>query len=232
MKFLRDKGSLGLVLGIMVAVAVAVFQSIGWERVLPLVAVAILALVFLNLIANAEDRLTRELQSRLPQISYIEKREEVELAMCRLAERASEFIVTSGGKSRNIQYLRTIEQKSFEGQIFYWRILYDKDITEELYNHLSRVISLPNVTIVHVGDDSYNNMTLADTGAILALPVPGHGELKAIEIPSPEYSRQLYTGYMMSVFSKAFRIDTLDDLNSFLDNIQEVTAQQDAPTGD
>lgn len=97
MNHLKDKGTLGLILGILVAVGVAVFQSVGWERLIPLLAVVIFALIFLSLTANAEDRLKRELDQRLPRISYLNLRKEVELITLGLVEQASEFVVATGG---------------------------------------------------------------------------------------------------------------------------------------
>lgn len=218
MKFLRDKGTLGLIIGILVAIGVAVFQAIGWERLLPLLAVAVLALVFLSLVVNAEDRITHEIDKRLPQLSYLEKRGEVELTSRQLVEQATEFVVATGGRSRNSEYLQLIEIKVREGRILYWRIIYDEILTKELVEHLCSVISLPNVSVAQIKDTSYGNMILADSGALLALPVPIHGELKGIYIPSSEYAQKLYNGYMMTVFSKAKKIEGIDDIRCLGEN--------------
>jgi hypothetical protein len=213
-KLLKDKGTLGIILGIFVAVGVSIFLEVGWEKLLPLLAVVIIALVFISLAANAEDRFTRELDKRLPQISYLNSRKDVELTTLELVERSNEFIVGTGGRSRNQDYLKAIERRVCEGKVLYWRILYEEEITHELCEHLCRLISLPNVTIAQVKDTAYGNMTITDNGFVMALPVPGHVEMKGISIPSKDHAHSIYNSYMMIVFSKAKKIDTDDDVRS------------------
>lgn len=229
MKLLKDKGTLGLILGTLVAVGVSIFQSVGWEKLLPLLAVVIIALVFISLAANAEDRFTRELDKRLPQISYLDSRKDVELTTLDLVERSTEFIVGTGGRSRNQDYLKAIERRVREGKVLYWRILYEEEITHELCEHLCQLISLPNVTIAQVKDTAYGNMTITDNGFVMALPVPGHVEMKGISIPSKDHAHSIYNSYMMIVFSKAKKIDTDDDIKSFCETNKEEKDQHAAP---
>ena len=210
MNLLKDKGTLGLILTILVAVGVLIFQSVGWERILPLLAVIIIALVFISLAANTEERFTNELDKRLPQISYLNSRKDVELTILDLVERSTEFIVGTGGRSRNQDYLKAIERRVCEGQVLYWRILYEEKITHELCEHICKLISLPNVTIAQIKDTAYGNMTISDNGFVIALPVPGHAEMKGISIPSKDHAHSIYNSYMMIVFSKSKKIDTDD----------------------
>jgi hypothetical protein len=57
-------------------------------------------------------------------------------------------------------------------------------------------------------------MTITDNGFVMALPVPGHVEMKGISIPSKDHAHSIYNSYMMIVFSKAKKIDTDDDVRS------------------
>ena len=228
MKWYRDRGTLGLILGILVAIAVAVFQSIGWERLLPLLAVVVLALIFLSLVVNTEDRITQEIDKRLPKLSYLDKRKEVELASLELVERASEFVIATGGRSRNIEYLKLIEKKVYDGEVLYWRIIYNEILTQELCDHLCTVISLPNASIAQIKDTAYGNMIITDDGMLVALPVPVHGELKAIHVPNSEYAQKMNNGYMMTIFSKAKKIDSVEDIRSLCETKQSEEAQQTA----
>ena len=218
MKPLKDKGTLGLILGILVAVGVSIFQSVGWEKLLPLLAVVIIALVFISLAANAEDRFTIELDKRLPRISYLDSRKGVELTTLDLVERSIEFIVGTGGRSRNRDYLKAIERRVREGKVLYWRILYEEEITHELCEHLCGLISFPNVTVAQVKDTAYGNMTITDNGFVMALPVPGHVEMKGISIPSKAHAHSVYNSYMMIVFSNAKRTDTSEVIKSLCEN--------------
>ncbi len=224
MKFLRDKGTLGLIIGVLVAIGIAVFQSIGWERLLPLLSVVVLALIFLSLVVNAEDRITQEIDKRLPQLLYLDKRREVEIASRELVEMASEFVVATGGRSRNREYLKLIEEKVQEGRLLYWRIVYDEVLTQELCDHLCSVISFPNASVAQIKDTAYGNMIITDKGFLMALPVPVPGDLKGIIVPSSEYSQKMYNGYMMMVFSKAKKLDSVEDIEPLCEirHIEEV----------
>ncbi|MCG2716937.1 MAG: hypothetical protein L6422_11840, partial [Candidatus Marinimicrobia bacterium] len=86
--------------------------------------------------------------------------------------------------------------------------------------------SLPNVSVVQVKDTSYGNMTITDKGFIMVLPVPGHGEMKGISIPSPEQAQNIYNSYMMIVFSRAVRFNTLEEIKSLRVVGQHEKAQQ------
>ena len=226
MKWYQDKGTIGLILAILIAISVAAFQSIGWERLLPLIAVVILGLIFLSIVINTEDRIKQEIDRRLPKISYLDNRKEVELASFDLVEHASEFVVATGGRSRNIEYLKLIEKKVSDGKVLYWRIIYDEVLTKELCDHRCRVIPQPNASITQIMDTAYGNMIITDVGLLIALPVPIRGDLKAILVPNSEYAQKMYNGYMMTIFSKATKIDSAKVIRTLFKTQQSEEAQQ------
>jgi len=218
MNIFKDRGTFGIIIGVLVAIAVAIFQSIGWDRVLPLLSVVVFALIILNIVISTEDRITQTIDNRLPKLSYLDERKEVELSTLELVENASEFIIATGGRSKNIEYLSAIEKKVQNEGVLYWRIIFNEKITRELFEHFKNIISQPNVTIAQIVDTSYGNMIITDRGMLMALPVPNNKELKAILVPKPDYSQKMYNEYMMTIFSKAKKINSLEETMSLCEN--------------
>ena len=208
-----DRDTLLLIVSILIMVAFEAYTAISGGNPnrlvfsIPLVSILTTFLLFLYLTAKAEKRLSQSLERRLPALVYMDSRKEVETETTNLAEQADEFIVSTGGRSRNPEYLKAIEHKVRSGDVTYWRLILDEQITHELCEHLCSILSLPNVMIGQIEDRGYGNMLVVDTGFIIALPVPGHGGLMGIKIPNSVSARRMFR-YLMMVFPDAKRIST------------------------
>jgi len=180
---------------------------------IPLVSILTTFLLFLHLIAKAEKRLTQSLERRLPELVYMESRKEVEVETTKLAEQANEYIIATGGRSRNQEYLKAIEHKVRSGEITYWRLIFDEQLTHEVCEHICSLLSLPNVMIGQIENRGYGNMLVVDTGLIIALPVPGHGGLMGIKIPNSVSAHRVFR-YLMMVFPNAKRVSSPQEVKA------------------
>ena len=85
---------------------------------------------------------------------------------------ADQYIMCTGGISRQEKYLKAIEMK-VKKKMEYWRVFAGPEITEEMYIHLRQVFLNKNV---HVGllDNGtiYTHVMVTEDVAIVALPDP------------------------------------------------------------
>jgi len=214
-----DRDTLLLIISILIMVAFEAYTAISGGNPsrlvfsLPLVSILTAFLLFLYLMAKAEKRLSQSLDRRLPQLEYMESRNEVEIEITKLTEQADEFIVATGGRSRNQEYLKVIEHKVRSGDVTYWRLIFDEQITHEVCEHIRSILSLPNVMIGQIESKGYGNMLVVDAGFIIALPVPGHGGLMGIKIPNSVSAQRMFR-YLMMVYPNAKRISTPQEVKA------------------
>lgn len=173
---------------------------------IPLVAVAFGFIVFWLLLDRLDSRLNESLDRRLPPVEYLAERADVELELTRLVERADAFVVVVGGRSRNSQYLQTIETKVETGSTAYWRLLMaGQPISHEICEHVRRLLPVAEAEIRVIDRPGYTQVTLTDAGFLSVLPTPGHG-LTGIFVPNPEAAGRLFV-YHMQVFNAAHALD-------------------------
>jgi len=214
-----DRDTLLLIISILIMVAFGAYTAIVGTNPgslvfsLPLVSILTVFLLFLYLMAKAEKRLSQSLDRRLPQLEYMETRAEVEIETMKLAEEADEFIVATGGRSRNQEYLKVIERKVRSGDVTYWRLIFNERITHEVCEHLRSILPLPNVMIGQIEDRGYGSMLVVDNGLIIALPVPGHGGLMGIKIPNSASAQRMFR-YLMMIYPKAKNITTVEEIKA------------------
>jgi hypothetical protein len=224
-----------LVASILIALAFQIYQTIRVGRgpqtlgnvalTLPLVAILILFLLFSYSTKKLEMRLNQTLERRLPAVEYLETRVEVELENYRLVEKAREVIVATGGKSRAHDYLAKIEDKCRSEEVTYWRLLFEEQsITHEMCSHLRRLLSLSNFVVAVSREDGLGNLVVTEQGMILALPMPGHGGLVGISIPSTAAARKTFR-YLMTVYPSAKRLMNETEITALCEECS-TTAQE------
>jgi hypothetical protein len=172
------------------------------------------------LAVKAEKRMIQSLDQRLPALEYFEKKKRVDQATAKLAKQAEEFILATGSRSRNKKYLKVIERKVIKDDVPYWRIILGTRISHGLCEHLTLLLENSNVLIRQIEDMSYGNLLIVDTGVIIALPIPGHGELMGIEIPNKVTADRLYK-YFMMIFPDGKKIITPDEIKALCEECSQ-----------
>lgn len=214
-----DRDTVLVIISILLMVALGAYTTIAGTDPgrlifsLPLVSILTVFLLFLYLMVKAEKRLTQSLDRRLPQLEYMETRAEVEIETIKLAEAANEFIVATGGRSRNQEYLKVINRKVTTSEMPYWRLIFDERITHEVCEHLCSIVSLSTVMIGQIEDGGYVSMLVVDTGFIIALPMPGYRGLMGIKIPNSASAQRMYK-YLMMIFTKAKNITNEEEIKA------------------
>lgn len=208
-----DPNILNLVLGFLAAFLVGMFTTPLVDRYVTLTAIAIFAIAFATLLTNAQTKMVNEISNRLPPVTYLNSRHEFDAASVQLIHSANRFLVATGGRSRSSGYLSGIESKIKQGGFRYFRILNSPEITNELQEHFKRVVNIDGVFLLKTQVTSIGNISICDTGVIIALPVPGHGDLRGIMIPSPTYATRLFEDYMAGIIAKSDAV-SLDSLTT------------------
>jgi len=205
---LISRDNLLLLLSIIITIGIGIYSLLiqgNPERltlILPLISILLVSVIMLYFIASAETRLKSTLDRRLPPLEHLENKDDVDYELVRLARTAKRFIVATGGRSRNVEYLKVIKQKVESGQVNYWRILFGSGITHEMCEHLTSLLGMPGVQIGQIDEPLYDHMLVTDSGYLDALPVPGHAELMGVKVSSTLISEQLFH-YIMRVYQKA-----------------------------
>jgi len=194
---------------------------------LPLVSVLLSFVLLLHLVAEAEARLQRSLDRRLPVIEYLESKDQVEKELRGLAASARTFVAATGGRGDDLAYLSAIAEKAQCGDIDYWRILLSEEITHEMCEHIRSLLPLSNVSVSRVSNSDYGNMLVVDSGFLVAMPVPGKGGLTGLKVPNVKGAQRLFR-YLMLVSQKATKISMDSEVRRlcrFCNQQAQVTAQ-------
>jgi len=165
------------IVSILLIIAIGLYSAVAQNNptrlviVLPLVAVLITFLLFLFAVGQVEQRINQSLDRRLPPIEHLEKREDVENQTVKLVTRAADFIIATGGRSRNTEYLKAIEDKILR-DLEYWRFIYEDEITHAMCKHIISVVGKDKVFIRQIKGREYGNMLIVDGGLIMGTTGP------------------------------------------------------------
>ena len=218
--FLRNLVNVASLILVIVSAIVTLFLQAFLEKSLEAfvsVALPIIVLViFFSLLSLRllllEDKIQNVLDSRLPEISYIDDANLLKSEFIKAVEESEEFIMATGGKSALVDYLSKIEERVKKAKISYRRVVTGKTVTQELFDHLSRVINQTNVVIAWNEKEYVPMLLITEKIVIFSLPDPIRGQLETcMKIPNRNIiSRvRLYTEEWLM---KSTPIRTLKDL--------------------
>jgi len=197
----------------LVLIVLTVYSALSEQSVenlvytLPLAAIVLSFLSCVYLFARHDRRIHEALDRRLPPLEYLETRDEVHKALSDLARQSDRFIVATGGRATHQPYLSAIEEKLQHGDVSYWRILFEEQVSTDISTHLERVIGHPNSSIARVIERRYNDVLVTDKGVVFVLPMPGTGGLMGIRTMSPDTALKLYN-YTMLLHKEAVQVTT------------------------
>jgi len=86
--------------------------------------------------------------------------------------------MTTGGKSRIKEYLSAIERNLEEKEIEYYRIIFGEKISNESYEHLSKIIGIDGTYIAYTPQELTPTLLSTEKVAFLGLPDPKPDEFK------------------------------------------------------
>ncbi len=179
---------------------------------LPTLLVILFYILFHRRVVTFENSVMELLETHIPDIVYIDDPDAIKSEFIDAINKAEKYIMTTGGKSRIKEYLLAIEKKLEEGDIEYYRILFGEKITNELYEHLSRIIGNEGVYVSYTLRELAPTLLLTEKVAFIGLPEPKPEEFKAcLKIPDERIIEKLGR-YIRNWYGKSERLRNKEDL--------------------
>jgi len=152
-----------------------------------------------------ESMLQNVLNSQLIGAQYLEDSASVIRELESVTEQADEFIMALGGKSTAVHYLEQIEEDVKTKGILYYRLLAGSRITNELKDHLLRLLDAPNVQVYWTSSEKFGNLTVTEKQVIIALPTPYKDKFVGIKLPGEKTAR-IYSQHFLEAMSKSIPV--------------------------
>jgi len=179
---------------------------------LPTLLVILFYILFHRRVTTFEDSVKELLETHIPDIVYIDNSDAIKIEFIDAVNGAEKYIMTTGGKSRIKDYLCVIERKLEERDIEYYRIIFGEKMSNELYEHLSRIIGNEGVYVSYTPQELTPTLLLTEKVAFLGLPDPKPEEFKTcLKIPDERIIEKLGK-YIRSWYAKSDRLRNKEDL--------------------
>lgn len=179
---------------------------------LPTLLIILFYILFHRRVTTFEDFIRELLETHIPDIVYIDNSDIIKSEFIDAVNSAEKYIMTTGGKSRIKEYLSAIEKKLEGGDIEYYRIIFSEKISNELYEHLARIIGKEGVYISYTQRELTPTLLLTEKVAFLGLPDPKPEEFKTcLKIPDERIIEKLGK-YIRSWYAKSERLENKGDL--------------------
>ena len=179
---------------------------------LPTLLVILFYILFHRRVIIFENFVKELLETHIPDVAYIDSSDAIKSEFINAVNNAEKYIMTTGGKSKIKEYLSAIEEKIEETDIEYYRIVFGEKITNELYEHLSKIIEKEGVYISYTPRELAPTILLTEKVAFLSLPDPKPEEFKTcLKIPDERVIEKLGK-YVRSWYAKSEQIKNKGDL--------------------
>jgi len=149
-----DEHSSNLIILIVFASALFILDKIFGESLkeffyalLPTLVLIIFYILIHRRTTVFEDSVKELLETHIPDIVYLDNSDTIKAEFLEAVNGAEKYIITTGGKSRIKEYLSAIEKNLEENEIEYYRIISGEKISNELYEHLSKIIGREGVYV-------------------------------------------------------------------------------------
>jgi hypothetical protein len=178
----------------------------------PTLLVVLFYILFHRRVTTFEDSIKELLETHIPDIVYFDNSVTTEAELITAVNGAEKYIMTTGGKSKIGKYLAAIERNLEENDIEYYRIIFGKKISNELYEHLSKIIENRGVYVSYTPQELTPTLLLTEKVAFLGLPDPEPEEFKTcLKIPD-ERIREKLEKYIRSWRETSERLSNKEDL--------------------
>jgi hypothetical protein len=159
-----------------------------------------------------ESNIKTMVETHIPNIVYIDNPEILKTEFIDTINSAQKYIMTTGSKSKIKEYLSAIETKIEKNEIEYYRILFGEEISDELLDHLSKVIEKECAYIAYTARELAPTLLLTEKVAFIGLPEPIPGEFKTcLKIPDEKLIEKI-TRYVRIWYAKSERLKSKEDL--------------------
>jgi len=177
---------------------------------------AVLLILFYILIhrrtTSFEKTVKYVLETHIPNISYLNNSDMIKTEFIDAVKSADKYIMTTGGKSKIKEYLTSIEQALEENAIEYYRIIFGEKISNELHEHLSKIIEKDEVYVSFTSRKLGPGLLLTEKVAFIGLPDAKRDEFKTcLKIPDESIIDEL-AKYVRIWYSKSEKLNNRDDL--------------------
>lgn len=218
-----DNNLINLILVVIFSTALVIVNCVLGESLnnllynsIPVVLLVILYLLLQKKMNKFENSVREILESRIPNISYIEDGNAITTEFINAINSAEKYIMTTGGKTRNINYLSVIKENINNKDIEYYRILFGEDISQELYNHLIDIIEKDSVYVSYTPRELASFLLLTENVAFIGLPDADPKEFRrCLKIPNINIIERL-AKYIRSWYKASEKVDTKKDLERLL----------------
>jgi len=182
--------------------------------VMPLVLLAVVYFLVTGELARFERRFSGILRNHLREERFVNDANRLRVEMIAAVRKADKFIMTTGGRARDEEYLSAIEKKVLApGDLEYWRVILGDHIHHGLHIHLVKLYNYNNVHIRWHKEEILGNILVTEDQVILPLASPTPGAFKsALILPSIQIV-QNYKEFVLKVFGEAEEL-SLQDLGA------------------
>lgn len=194
-----DEHTINLIILIVFAGALFVLEYLFGESLkgflyalLPTLVLIIFYILIYRRTTKFEDSVKELLETHIPNIVYLDDSETIKVEFIKAVNDAEKYIMTTGGKSRIKEYLCAIERNLEEKEIEYYRIIFGEKISNESYEHLSKIIGIDGTYISYTPQELTPTLLLTEKVAFLGLPDPKPDEFKTcLKIPDEKIIEKL-----------------------------------------
>jgi hypothetical protein len=181
----------------------------------------IFVLIFFILVTNQNIKMRKDIYEELNKIKSISYNYElimgnhkVNRVLIEAINEAQGFLFTTGGRSRESEYLNAISQKIIKNKIKYYRVILGNHIHEIFYKHLNSLFSsnISDIFIGYIKDEKYGNMLVTDKKVIFYLPSDSEGLDSVLRIEDSNLA-QKYQLYIMQIYANSEKINSATDLH-------------------
>jgi len=179
---------------------------------LPTILLILFYILFHRRTTTFEKSVKKLLETHIPNIVYIDDSEAIKAEFIKAINDTEKYIMTTGGRSRIREYLSVIERNLEEKGIEYYRILSGRKISNELYDHLLKIIERDGVYVSYTTQELTPTLLLTEKVAFIGLPDPIPGEFRTcLKIPDEKIIDKLGK-YIRIWYAKSTKLSNKDEL--------------------
>lgn len=159
-----------------------------------------------------EESIKQLLEMHIPNIAFIDDSNTIKAEFINAINDAEKYVMATGGKSRIKEYLSEIETNLEIKEIEYYRIIFGEKITNELHQHLLKVIGKDGVYVSYTPRELAPALLLTEKVAFYCLPDPNPEEFKTcLKIPDEKIIEKLGK-YIRLWYAKSTKLNNRGDL--------------------
>lgn len=214
-----DEYTLNLIIIVIFAGALIILERIFSQSLegffyalLPTILLILFYILIHRRTTTFENSVEELLKTHIPDTVYITDSAVLKTEFIKAVNEAEKYIMTTGGRSKIKEYLSAIERNLEEKEIGYYRIIFGEEISNALYDHLSKIIGKEEVYLSYVPQELTPTLLLTEKVAFIGLPDPKPGEFKTcLKIPDKKIIDKLER-YIRIWYAKGEKLSNKEDI--------------------